>query len=116
MASTQSGGGYGVGTAARLGPRCWDEAPPLPDATGHTSLRNCIWPSVGSVHVPRSLSFSIPVRNRSASFLRVKLLARSRPEGSVYRARYLTLPFRCRRLMWAINRPFLEGLEAGRRP
>jgi creatinine amidohydrolase len=33
--------------------------------------------------VPRSLSFSIPVRNRSASFFRVKLLARSRPEGSM---------------------------------
>jgi hypothetical protein len=33
----------------------------------------------------------------------------------VYRAKYLTLPFRCRRLMWAISQSFLEsGLSVGR--
>jgi transposase InsO family protein len=94
------------------------EPPTLSVKTGQPH-QSASWtrPSVGSVQVSRSLSFSIPVRNRSASFLRVKLLALSRPEGSVYRAKYLTLPFRCRRLTWAISRPFSKsGLGAGRPP
>jgi hypothetical protein len=58
---------------------------------------------------------SPPTHSLAARRYSHRFLARSRPEGSVYRAKYLTLPFRSRRLMWAISQPFLEsGLSVGR--
>jgi len=45
--------------------------------------RNRTRPCAGSTQVPLSLAASISVRYRSASLRRVKLLARSRPVGSM---------------------------------
>jgi hypothetical protein len=50
----------------------------------------------GSVQAPRSLAASIKARYLSASILRRKVLARCRPLGSRWRARWLTRPLRTR--------------------
>jgi hypothetical protein len=62
MASTRSGGGCGVGTAARRGPQCWDEAPLSPDATGHTSPRVGLGPGSG-----RTNRTDVPSRSAASS-------------------------------------------------
>ena len=73
-----------------------------------------ILPSRGSVHVPRSLSVSTVTRNLSASVLRLKVRARSVPEGSRYRTCHRPVPFfRMCAISSSFNSRYLQAIADG---